>query len=170
MAATRRTSLLIALVVVSAICCALAWRHMGGKRSAALSLADDLAISQQYLADMSALRDSPRRVASAPPNRAELNLKIRSAADAAGAGDKLTSVEPAQPVPVQGSDYAELPVLLQFDPMPLGDLAAFLGDLSLNDPGSRASSIRLSTPPAGAPANTWTAEITLSYLIYSPRQ
>ena len=170
MPSSRRTSLLMLLVVISVICCAIASRYMAGKRAAALSLGNDLAVSQQYLADLTALRDSPRRVATAPPNRAELNQKLRSAADSAGAGDKLTSVEPAQPLPVQGSDYAELPVLLRFDPMPLRDLAAFLGDLSLNDPGSRPSSIRLSTPPAGAPANTWAAEITLSYLIYSPRQ
>lgn len=169
MPSSRRTNLLIVLVAISAICCILAWRRLAAKRDTAVARADDLAVSRQYLADLTTLRDSPRHVATAPPNRAQLHQKIRAAADAAGAGERLMSVEPAQPVQLENSDYAELPVTLQFDPMPLRDLAAFLGDLSSNDPGSRASQIRLSTPQSSAPADTWRADVTLSYLIYSPR-
>src|SRR5688572_1216725 len=129
----RRTNLLILLLVVSALCAVLSWLQLTSRRAFALARAEDLAVSRRYLSELSGLRDSPRHAATAPPNRAELNQKIRSAADVAGAGDRLTSVEPAQPIAVQNSDYSELPVVLHFDAMPLRDLAAFLADLAAND-------------------------------------
>jgi hypothetical protein len=107
-----------------------------------------------------------------------LNLRLHAAAAAAEIPDPA-SIEPGTPTRVPDSDYEDLPVFVRLDALTLKQLVTFLHDLARNDASCRAKMIELSAPEgssAAVPATqnsnspeTWSADVTLAYRIYSPR-
>src|SRR5690349_24536003 len=96
------------------------------RREDALSSAQDLAECRAHLMEMRSqgLNAAP----TAPVNNAELaagiNQRLREAAVAAGAGDKLTSIEPGNTETVGHS--TELSVFLHLEPVTMRELVTFL--------------------------------------------
>src|SRR4051812_31863368 len=120
-------------------------------------------------ADLAFLKNHGRGAVASngAPNLPEINRRLRDAAVAVQAADKLSSIEPGQPARIENSDYTELPVFVHFEPLTLKQIGTMLH--SMSDSASRAKSIELSTPPGEENSNLWTADVTMAYLMYSPR-
>ena len=175
MSTSRRTMLLIILIVALAGTTAVAYACLGKMRFDAEHAHDDLKTCQAMLADLSG-------TVSAPPARAgeldaaELNRRLHDAAMAARIPDPA-SIEPGTANRLPDSEYQELPVFLRLDALTLQQLVTFLHHLSAVDPSARAKTIELATPESSSAATTqngnapelWSADVTVAYHIYAPQ-
>jgi hypothetical protein len=167
---SRRTYLLVVLVLLAGVCAVLSASRMARLRDSAAARAGDLAFCEQRLADLSAWTARSGGAAAQSLDGEELGRRIREAAGSAGVGDKL-SVEPAGAAARVGdSDYTELSVILRGEPLTLREVTSFLHALAAEDPAWRPRSIDLHVPASAAPADAWRAEVTVGYLLYQPRR
>jgi hypothetical protein len=162
-----RTSLLVVLLITSAITATLSYLHLSAARERATASWDDLTSCKQQLLDLRADAGSSVGVASERAGSdTAINQLIRESAMASNTNDKLAGIEPGQPARIEGTDYQETPVFLRMDAMPLKSLVTFLYESSSRDPRARCRSIELSA--ADSP-DAWSADVTMGYLSYSPR-
>jgi hypothetical protein len=173
----RTTQLLIVLVALALVCAMIGGIRLNDARRSAISRADDLQAVRDALADIARHGGGPLKSPSAiSSNDPELNRRLRAAAVAAGVADQLTSVEPGQPARLRDGDFVETPVFLRLDGATLRGTVGMLSRLCADDPSITVKSIELSPPqtaPApvtAAPAETWTADLTVAYLVYSPKR
>ncbi|MDB5290923.1 MAG: hypothetical protein JWL69_2164 [Phycisphaerales bacterium] len=186
----RRTQLLALLLVVATATSALGYWRMDKMRRAAEACEGDMAICRRDLADLARWQPAPSDSQALSNQSPELSDRVRQAATAANVAAKLVSIEPGNPTRVENSDYEEMPVFLRFEELSLGELAGYLAALAHSDPGLRSKSIELEPPrgqaviddsndeagtrlrkrPAARSDETWTADVTISYLVYAPRK
>jgi hypothetical protein len=170
---SRSTMLLAALVVLTLASAIVAIVRLSDARRDALARANDLQLVRSALADISA---TPRGTLTSSSNGADaqINRGLRAASAAAGALDRLRSVEPGQPARVRDTDFVETPVFVRVDATTLRRIVTLLARLSADDRTIAITSIELSPPatetPSPASEELWTADLTLGYLAYSPRQ
>jgi hypothetical protein len=158
------------LTIVAAIWTAMGFARLTSARDHAAAARSDLEICRGYLTELAQAGSSPRAVSSSDP--AELNRRIHSAAQASGVAEKLTNVEPYAAARVESSDYQEMQVALRLESLTMRDLITFLHQLTSSDAASRVKVIELESPGQSEPgqsAEAWTADVTMAYLIYSPR-
>jgi len=164
----RATVILVVLLVISAITAAIAFAQMQHNRTLAERQQNDLRQSLRLLADLESSK-SPARLIATRLDGSEMNRRIRDAATAANISDHLSGIEPNRPVRLEGSDYNELMVFLRFENVTIRQLSTFMHRLSNVDPACRIKSIELESPADPADTTNWTADLTLAYLTYSPR-
>src|SRR4051812_14001741 len=117
-----RTSLLIALLIVSGLTSAIAYSHLLSTRDRAQASAADLARCQTYLADLRATRSSDAPAIRPATDDSAINQLLREAALASNTTSALTGIEPGQATRIEGTDYQETPVFLRLEPTPLKEL------------------------------------------------
>jgi hypothetical protein len=161
-----RTSLLIALLLAASLTAMVSVAHLRTAREHAEASTHDLAICRQQLAALRTSTKAPAGMATVGADPVSpLNQLIREAASGTDTTTKLVSIQPGQSARIVGTDYQETPVFVRLDPMPLKQLVTFLYEPSSRDPRVRTRSIELS---AAESSNTWSADITMGYLSYSP--
>jgi hypothetical protein len=179
-----RTRIVLILLIVATLTTAMAMAHLSSAKRQAADSARDLSLTRQYLADIrSSLATNTHPIVGATPasqlpanNPAPTATQLqggeaffysfRQAAVATAASGKLTSIEPGQPARIEGTDYQETPIFLRLEAMPMKQLVSFLYESCARDAKARCRSIELSAAPA---SYNWSADVTISYLSYSPR-
>jgi len=156
----KRTNLLLLLLLAAAVAAVVSWSRLGKQRAAALAAQRDLAECRAYLVEMG--EASPTTQAptlSAAPT--EINRRLRDAAEAAGASEKLTSIEPGNAETV--GDRTELSVFLHFEPITMRELVTFLHRLGTGGGGTRAKTIELEAPAGAEQGDVWIADVAIGY-------
>lgn len=165
----RRTRLLFAMVIAALVAAVPCWMRLASARSAANAAQRDLMACRSILAD---LKGADALRPPTPGEAADVDRRVREAADAAGVRRNLSSVEPGLPRATPGGGTSEMPVFLRFESLALRDLCAFLVRLSADDPRSRVKSLELSPaaddatargPATTQPSERWTADVTIAY-------
>ncbi len=163
-----RMSLLIALLVVTMATAVIAGLQFQSARQRAETSAAELETCRANLTDIRiAGTSAATSVTTASADSGGINQLLREAATTAGAGSSLTSIEPGQPARIEGTDYQETPVFLRVDALPMKQLVTFLYEASARDSRARCRSIELSSTTS---ADSWSADVTMGYLSYSPRK
>jgi hypothetical protein len=159
----KRTNLLLLLLLASAFAAAVSWSRLGKQRAAALAAQRDLAECRAYLLELGEVGGvSP--AAQAPTVSAapmEINRRLRDAAAAAGASDKLTSIEPGNAEAI--GDRTELSVFLHFEPITMRELVTFLHRLGAGGGGTRAKTVELEAPAGAEQSDVWIADVAIGY-------
>src|SRR6266446_1852503 len=166
---SRTTFILTLLVLSSAVAAAITFAQMQHHRAAAEKQQSDLAQSLSLLSDLESNK-SPARLIATRLDGSDMNRRIREAATAAGISQNLSGIEPNRPVRLAESNYHELMVFLRFENVSIRQLATFMHRLGTIDPACRIKSIELDSPADPADTANWTADLTLAYLTYSPRE
>lgn len=157
----RRTNLLLLVLVLAAVNAAMAWSRLARLRDDALASESDLAQCRAYLAEIAAAGAVSPAARPRTAGATDINRRLREAASAAGAGEKLTSIEPGNAETAGGS--TELSVFLHFEPISLRELVTFLHHLSAGDAGMRAKTLELEAPPGAEAGDAWVADVAIGY-------
>jgi hypothetical protein len=164
----RQTKLLVLLLLIAGVCAWISWSRMDRLHDAAQTAQQDLDVCRGYLHDLSATGTATTLTGAV--DASELNRRLREAAASAQISEKLVSVEPSQAQRLANSDYSELPVFLRLESVDLRQLVAFLQQLGGSDAGCRTKLLNLDPAPGDQSPERWSADVTLGYLLYSPRQ
>ena len=169
---SRRTQLLIALLIAAGLAAAVAYSWQQKRQEAAEASLRDLEVCNADVADLARWNSGPTSDAPLTADNPELNRRLHEAAAEAGMPDELASIDPGQPRQIRETEYSETPVFLRLNSVTVRQFVTFLHSLSAHDPGVRTKSIELGSPGGPAPgrgSESWTADVTLAYLSYSPR-
>lgn len=163
----------------AAIACALvlavawSWVWLSTSRQAAADAAADLSACRDSAARIESLRRRPVVAGTQDVQATDLSRRIEEAAGAAGMPDGgLDRVEPEPGRPVGDSSYRETPTRVRLRDITLAQLFAFLHALAADGqagPGLRLAALRLSAPGGEETGDLWSAEATLTYLVYDPK-
>lgn len=171
MTPTRRLTWELTLAVVGLAALAI-WSgaRLRSARQAALAAAEDVAACQQIAARIAVLRDRPAVAGVQERASAETATRVERAAAAAHitASRSLVSISPEPPRRLGETAYKEAPTQVLLRDVTLRQLVTFLSAVCGEGSGLRPKLLRLSAPRAEA-VDTWSAEVTLCDLIYSPR-
>lgn len=116
------------------------------------------------------LRAAPRLATERQRPNDELLAEVRGAMDRAKMpAERWVGHDPSRPVRLPRTPYKRLSTRLAFEDVTLQELVTLSFFLVKNNPALNVSSVRLSAPPAAKKKN-WSAELTISYLIYAPFQ
>jgi len=175
---TRSRKWLVAALSVAGLAAFLgsvaAWESA---RSMTLRAAADLDACAALERQISVLRDLPRQAQAAALQQPEMARRIEKAAQQAGIDARnIERIAPEEPRRVGESVYLESPTQIVLAHATLGQLITFLHTLSAGTSGAevaggdlRVQAVRLGAPRGGEAGNTWRAEITVSYWVYSPK-
>jgi len=118
------------------------------------------------------LRAAPMHASLQRQSSQDLALQIDRAAQIAQiAGSAIVRINPQASRRVEDSAILEQPTCVEIRQISLEQLVKFLGELSSSESGLQATSIRLTAPRASAgdqQCETWSVEVVLTHLIFSP--
>lgn len=115
------------------------------------------------------LRDQPSLADDHAPQAQDMTRRITDAADDASLDEKrLIAIEHQSARRIGRSDYLEEPTRLTFRDVTLGEVLTMLDTLTSGDTRLRVASLRLTAPRQETDPRRWTADATLTYLIYEP--
>lgn len=179
MTPARRLQFQVLLLLVL-LMAATGWAFMrlADRRTAAQDAADQLAEAQQLIAQIEALREKPvlAGVQEMPPT--DLAQLIEQAAQQARLDTaQIVRIWPEPARRLGETPYRQKPTQLLLRNVSLEQLTRFLLQLVQGPYQLRVSGLRLSAPRSLAAGgagdsggNRWVAEVTLTYLLYSPAQ
>ena len=145
-------------------------RALTSKWNSHAELLDQIEQMNADVQRLKALRAAPRSATDRERPKDELLAQIRDAIhNAAMPKERWIGNDPALPVRVPRSPYKRLTTRLSFEQVTLHDLVTFAYYLNEGDRALNVSDIRL-VAPRGDKKDTWNADISVSYLIYSPYQ
>lgn len=160
---------LLVIVLVAADLCSY-WVMTIAKDEASIGLRD-AAVCQRLADQIVVLKTKPAIANTAEEAQETLSARIESIANRFGiTGDNLASIDPAPAIRVADTVYLEKPTVVQFRQITLTQLINLLCQLSGDGNGLQIKALRLSTPPQSQNNASWSAELTVTYLIYSPPQ
>jgi hypothetical protein len=143
--------------------------YLNDSRDRALQAKHDTEICRNLAHRIVALQSKPTIAGSAAPDQDNLTRRIEDAARVAGvSADNLASIEPDPSARIGDTSYVEKPTVVQIRNVNLQQLASMLCRLADDGSGLRIESLRLTVPPEQPDGNLWSAEFTLTYLIYLP--
>jgi len=168
---TRQAMLLGVMLVLLIGVAGYSTRWMLTQRQTAQAAADDYAASQAIAKRIEATRQSPTVAADEARGRQALGRHINTASQKAGLSQtsvpKNISPEPAQRV--SDTPYMRKPTRFPLRRVSVRQLVAFLYHVT-DGSGLRVHELRLAEPRGGSPGDRWDAAVTLTYLIYEPRE
>jgi hypothetical protein len=99
-----------------------------------------------------------------------LTRRIEAAARQEGIGEDnhLASIGPEPAGRVADTVYLEKPTTIQIREATLSQVVGLICRLALDGSGLRIKALRLSAPPRKENTDLWSAELTVTYLIYAP--
>ena len=158
-------AVLLGLAVVAGWCCARAAR---ADRTAG-QVRTDLAEIRIIAARIEAVRSRPTMADEQERLSDEVTGLVEAAARQAGIDKRdLVRITPLSPQRVGDTVYKEKPTTVEVSNVSLTQLMKLVHVLLSDGRGLKAKSIRLSAPRHDDTAETWTAEVVLTYLIYDP--
>lgn len=167
----QRTIVLIGLLAMGLIVTAMwSYGRLNESRSAATAAAADLATCGQLAAGINQLGRQPARAGSHEMQLNELTRRIeRSAKSAQIPPDSLIRISPDPTSRIGDTSYQKKSTQVLFRQVTLRQIITFLHTVAAQDAGPQTTRIRLVTPRDQKTGDRWTAETTLTYLIYDPR-
>jgi hypothetical protein len=162
-------------VILCALVVAIVWSWLtlAASRQAAMDAAADVSLCRDAASRIEQLRGRPAVAGSREVQATELSRRIEGSARAAGMPDGgLDQIEPEPPRRVGDTPYRQTPTRVRLRHVTLQQLFAFLHALAAEDssgPGLRLEAIRLSAPRGEEAGEQWTAEATLTYLVYDAK-
>lgn len=169
----RRQVILIAVMLGMMLLLA-GWStaSMLGHRNDARYAAQDLRRCQQ-LADQIKQHQSQDAVASTGDDAAMQEQKLAQRISEAAKQANLTGpwqqgIEHRREIRIEDSPYMRKPAVLITRGLTLHQLSLLLHHLTADSPYT-AEQLQLRTPPGEETGNRWDADVTLTYLIYSPQ-
>ncbi|NQU74909.1 MAG: hypothetical protein HQ546_01175 [Planctomycetes bacterium] len=166
----RRKAILLALMG-SVLATVVLWRGSTyvESRTAALAAEKDLAACQELAAKIERFNQHPPVATEQEQLADQTNALIESAAKSVGIDAKsLIRITPEPPRRLDDTAYKEKPTHVLLRKVTLEQLVGFIHKMLGVQQGFNAKSIRLSAPEPQDTGPLWTAEITLTYLIYDP--
>jgi hypothetical protein len=124
------------------------------------------------------LRKKPDRAAQQSSSQVTLAKTIEESATRSGLeNSQVVSIEPQSPRRVGNTSYEEYATVVRVEGVTLSQLAKLAAAFRMQDAGSHpleVSAIRLSVPfqsgqRGGERDEAWNMELTLTYLVYSPK-
>jgi len=138
-----------------------------------MDTASDLSACRDAASRIEQLRRRPAVAGSREVQATELSRRIEASARAAEMPDgALDQIEPQPPRRVGDTPYRQTPTRVRLRGVTLQQLFTFLHALAAEDasgPGLRLEALRLSAPRGEEAGDRWTAEATLTYLVYDPK-
>lgn len=154
----------------------VAWSYQQYRSSYRVSrqAAQDLADCRRLVDDIQQIRSAPARAAMQSQSTDQLASRIEAAAAAATMPiDRLWRIEPQAARRLGETAYKEQPTLLELHEISLVQLVKFLYALNAaSDSQLQVRTLRLLPPRRSSSIDaeeTWSAEVTLTYLIFSPK-
>ncbi len=152
----------------------LCYRHLHASEKAARTAAVNVNECRRLVESITAMRHQPILAGIQRRSSEELSERIdRFGKQANFASNSIQSIDPLTPIRVGETAYKEQTTQIELRDVTLPQLAHFLRLLTEEDLELRLSSLRLSAPQIGASTSieseTWRAELTLTYLIFSPK-
>ena len=169
----QRTQLLAWAALLSGGIAAFSYVRMDHQRDAALAAERDHQIVHRDLADLTSAGGAGRSVVPGRFDPREVSRRLNTAAVVAGIPEPKDTDPNNPPVRLGNTDYSEQPVIRRFEGITLQQLTRYLHELAITDPSSRAKSVELSppeTPPASGSGELWTADVSIAYLTYAPKE
>ncbi len=165
---------LIYLSLVAALALVLAdgwsyWMMTRSKDDAQAALAD-AQTCQTLGAQMVAMQSKPAVANSQEQAFEQLTARIEAAAQSSGiaGSEHLAAIDPEPAARLGDTAYLEKPTVIQLREATLPQIVTLLSHLTQSQAGLRVKALRLSAPPQKEDTDLWSAQITLTYLIYSP--
>jgi hypothetical protein len=146
-----------------------AWATFERARSDAADSLRDAETCRKLAAQITSLRTQPMMADNSQKAVEELAARVQLSAQSLGIDShNIASIAPDSPARLADSPYLEQATTVQLREVTLPQLVKLLCNLSGNRSGLRIKALHLSIPPQQAAGNIWSAEITVSSLIYSP--
>lgn len=165
----RLATLLGVLCLILAGLAAWSFADMAEKKHVTHDAAADLAEVKKLAERIIEVRDQPAIAGSYELELDELTRQIEEAADKAELpGGSLVRIWPEAARRVGDSPYKEKPTQILLRQVTLRQITIFLHELSNSESGLNVQSLRVVAPHRDVEDDTWTAEATITYLIYSP--
>lgn len=170
----QREWLWMLLTAALVVLLAFAALELQSSRAAALAAVQNLAECRELASEISKLRGRPSQITLQAQSGAELARQIESAAQVAQVPNNcVVRIDPQPARRIGESPYKEQPANLELRAVTLKQLVQFLQTLQEGGAGLRTRSMRLIAPrqEATAPsdAETWMAEVTLTSMIFAPK-
>jgi len=172
--ATLMTMVFAGLLVFLAIA---TWRFVDNRR-AARSAADNLGKCNKLAKQIELLAARPTHASREQKSPQDLSLTVQKAARIAEFPEKaVVRIDPEADRRVGKTAYSRQPTRIVVRNVTLASLVKFLEEVSSSEAALQATAVRLTaprTPPKEAGDNpeevkeTWSAEVTLTHLLYSP--
>jgi len=169
MSNTRRY--LYAGVIAAALAGALVWSVscLIDAREQAIRAWSDLEACRQLATRVQQLDRLPRSQTAGPVDPSDLYQRGQRALQQLNVSpDHLVQIVPETPRRIGETAYKEVPTQLVVREMNLRQLVAFLLAMTNEQSTTAVRSLRLFAPRDSENGAQWTAEITLSYLVYEP--
>jgi len=159
---------LIGILALTSLAAAVHARSLA--RQAQVAAADMPACSQ-LASSIQGLRQRPRKIESQQVEQPQLAKRIETAGTLAGIPlSAFSRIDPESPRRLGDTAYQEMPTQLSLRSVNLRQLVNLLYNLFTDDLNLNVKQIRLSAPRTTEAQDLWNAEVTLTYLIYSPNQ
>ncbi len=144
--------------------------ELAGAAARATSNLRELKGCQRLAARISGLRERPEVAERRELEASELTARIEEAAARAGIGtEQLLRIEPGPARRLGESAYREKPTRVELGRLKLEALVRFLHDLVAQGSSLMVTDLRIEAPHGDEEGEDWTAEATLSYLVYDPK-
>ncbi len=167
------TSRLLTLTAVAlGIGAVWSYLHLQDARGNALRAQEDVEDSRRLVHAIETMRTRPALIGEHQREQAELTRRIEETAKVAGiAPGSLALIEPGPAQRLGDSAYLEKPTQVLITQVTLRQLARFLADLTTADASLHVKSLLLNPAESReAGEENWKADVTLTYLIYAPRE
>mgnify|MGYP003636730714 CR=1 FL=1 len=169
MSSSRLLHTLTIVLILLAILAGWGYYTMVSHRSATHRSAQELIDCVELVAQIQAIDNEPKRAQSGELAHTDLTQRIEKAADSSGI-DKgnLNRISSAPPRRLAKLPYEERPTSIALGSVTLPQLVQFLHQLSDQAEGLWIKDITLRAPRGEEVGDRWTADATISYLIYIP--
>lgn len=161
----------IVAVACASMIVALAWtvERVRAKQTAAGEAESAHEDCTEFANRIAATRQAPQRAVAYAQSEADVTSRIEAAARAAGLpANAITLIDPRPLERVAETSYRRQTTQLEFNPLLLPKLIAFLKAVSTGDPPLTVTDVRLSAASAGDGAEVWLAEVSLTQVVYDP--
>jgi DNA-binding FrmR family transcriptional regulator len=151
----------------------MSWSYiqMASQRRAAQRSTRELSDCTELAAQINAIKQQPKRAQEGVLAHTDLTRKIERAAGAAGIGsESLTRIDASPPRRLAKLPYEERPTRIALSSVSLTQLVTALHRLSNQSEGLWVKGIHLRAPRGEEVGDRWHAEVTMSYLIYTPTE
>lgn len=157
-------------VVVGILVSGWSYGRMSESRAVTIAAADDLAACHRMARQIRALRHKPSVAGSHEPQQNELTRRIeQSARQARIPAQNLDRIWPEPARYIGDTPYKKHATEVVLRGVTLQQIVTLMHTLESQGDGPRLSRIRLAAPRDKNTTNHWTAEATLTYLVYAPR-
>lgn len=171
MSPSNRQSLLLSALAILLLATALwSYGQLARSRKAAVAAVQDLRMCQALVPRLEALKRRPTLVGLQELPATDLTQHVEQAAQRAAMPIScVIRISPEAARRLGDTVYKEKPTQILLRQVTLRQLAAFFLELTKRGSGLQVKSLRLSAPREQESGEGWTAEATVSHVIYSPR-